>query len=326
MSFLLRRIGLYLLAAFAAVTINFFIPRLAPGDPATVALSRAGANADPATLQSLRTAYGLTDDPLIVQYVRYLGNLLHGDLGLSFSRFPSPVTDVIGSTIWWSILLGAVSAVLGYLIGSSLGVLAAWFRGSLFDRIIPPALLFISSFPYFFLALLLVYALGVKIPMFPIGQAYEYEDPALSLAFLQDVNYHLVLPVGTIVLVSLGSWTLNMRNAMIAVTSEDYLALAEAKGLPPRRVVIRHAARNALLPSITLLGGSIGAIVGGQILTEIVFSYPGVGYTLLQAVGAHDYPLIQALFLIITFGVLGANLLVDLLYTIVDPRTRQGAA
>ncbi|MDR2997465.1 ABC transporter permease [Microbacterium sp. NPDC057659] len=322
LAFLARRIGLYLIAAFAAVTINFLIPRLAPGDPATAALARLGS-VDPSAIESLRTAYGITDDPLIVQYFQYLGDLLHGDFGLSFSRFPSPVTEVISGTLGWSLLLGGTALVLSYVIGSVLGIVAAWFRGSWFDRIVPATLLFIGSFPYFFLALLLVYWLGVQLGVLPIGQAYEYSDPAPTPEFFGDVAVHLFLPVLTIVIVSLGTWTLNMRNAMIGELGQDYLTLAEAKGLSQPRIALRHAARNALLPSVTLLGGMIGVVVGGQIMTEIVFSYPGVGYTLMQAVTAHDYPLIQALFLIITLTVLAANLLVDLVYSVLDPRVLQ---
>ncbi|MFD6698623.1 MULTISPECIES: ABC transporter permease [unclassified Microbacterium] len=322
-AFLARRLGLYLIAAFAAVTINFLIPRLAPGDPATAALARFGGQVDPSMLQSLRTAYGISDSPLIAQYVQYLGDLLHGDFGLSFSRFPSAVTEVISGTLGWSLLLGGLALVLSYFIGSGLGILAAWFRGSWFDRIVPAALLFVGSFPYFFLALLLVYLLGVQLGVLPIGQAYENADPGFTPEFLGDVAVHLLLPVLTIVIVSLGTWTLNMRNAMIGVLGEDYLALAEAKGLTPLRIATRHAARNALLPSVTLLGGMIGAVVGGQIMTEIVFSYPGVGLTLMQAVTAHDYPLIQALFLVITLTVLAANLVVDLVYAVLDPRVLQ---
>ncbi|MBO9625710.1 MAG: ABC transporter permease, partial [Microbacterium sp.] len=195
LAFVARRLGLYLIAAFAAVTINFLIPRLAPGDPAVAALARLGGQVDPSMIESLRTAYGITDAPLIVQYVQYLGDLVRGDFGLSFSRFPSPVTEVISGTLGWSLLLGGLALLLSYLIGSGLGIVAAWFRGGWFDRVVPASLLFIGSFPYFFLALLLVYWLGVQLGVLPIGQAYEYAEPGFTPEFIGDVAVHLLLPV-----------------------------------------------------------------------------------------------------------------------------------
>ncbi|MFF0341570.1 ABC transporter permease [Kribbella sp. NPDC004875] len=326
MAFLIRRLGFYLLAAFVAVSVNFFLPRLAPGDPATTMFAQYGKNLTPAALDSLRQAYGLSDDPLIAQYVHYLASLLHGDLGVSLSQFPSPVTDVIATGLGWSVLLGVISVLLSFAIGCGIGAVAAWRRSGAVDRIAPPALIFVGSFPYFFLALLLLYLLGLKWSAFPLGHAYDDGlVPEWSWLFVSSVISHLTLPVTTIVLVSLGAWTLNMRNTMVAVLSEDYLALAEAKGLQPGRV-LRHAARNALLPNVTMLGVVLGGVLSGQILTEIVFSYPGLGYLLLQAVNTVDYPLMQALFLIITLAVLGANFAVDSLYVLLDPRVRLGGS
>ncbi|MFD4958474.1 ABC transporter permease [Microbacterium sp. NPDC058389] len=325
MLLLLRRLGFYAIALLIAIAVNFFVPRLAPGDPASALVAKLGTGADQASLESLRTAYGLTDDPLGVQFLQYLGNLATGDFGLSISRFPSPVTEVISGSLGWTVLLGSVSLIIAYLLGSTLGIIAAWYRGSWFDRTVPPVLIFIGSFPYFFLALLLVYVFAVGLGWFPIGQAYS-TPPEWSWEFVGDVLWHMALPVTTVVLVTAGTWTLNMRNAMMSVTSEDYLALAEAKGLSVRAVVFRHGARNALLPSVTLLGGMIGAVVGGQVMVEIVFSYPGVGMILMNAVSAHDYPLIQTLFLIITVTVLAANFIVDIVYVLLDPRTREVTA
>jgi len=325
MYYVLKRLAFYLLAAFVAITVNFFIPRLTPGDPASTIVATYSTSMNAESLQALKTAYGLTDDPLLQQYFTYLGNIFKGDFGRSLSQFPAPVLSVIGAGFGWSALLGLTAVFLSFIIGSGLGALAAWRRGGFFDRVTPPVLLFLGSFPYFFLALLLFYVFCFKLGWFPMGNAYSsVNPPPFTLAGIGDVLLHLIMPAFTIVLVSLGPWTLNMRNAMIGVLSEDYLTLAEAKGLSPRRVLFDHAVRTALLPNITALGAAIGGVFSGQLLTEIVFTYPGLGYALMRAVSAVDYPLMQALFLIITLSVLAANFLVDTVYVFLDPRVRAG--
>ena len=323
MNYLARRFGWYVLAAFGAITVNFFIPRLAPGDPASAMFSQYQGTLSPSAIKSLRSAYGLSNKPLLSQYFEYLDNLVHGNLGVSLSAFPTPVSTLIKSYLGWSILLGGTAVTVSFVIGSAIGAVAAWRRQGSVDKVAPPTLMFVGSFPYFFLALLLVYVLAFKVRLFPLGRAYaEGLTPAFNAEFVGSVIGHLVLPAATIVLVSLGSWTLNMRNVMIGILSEDYLALAEAKGVSPFRVFVRHAVRNALLPNITILGMALGGVVGGQLLTEIVFSYPGVGSLLLHAITSLDYPLMQGLFLIIVLGVLLANFVVDSLYTLLDPRVR----
>ncbi|WP_055045921.1 ABC transporter permease [Devosia sp. A16] len=325
MYYIAKRLAFYVLAAFVAITVNFFLPRLTPGDPASTIVATYSTSLNAESLAALKAAYGLTDEPLLQQYVTYLGNVLRGDFGRSLSNFPAPVMAVIGAGFGWSILLGLTSVLLSFVLGSVLGAIAAWRRGGWFDRLTPPVLLFLGSFPYFFLALLLFYVFCFKLGWFPMGNAYSsVNPPALNLQGIGDILMHLIAPAFTIVLVSLGPWTLNMRNAMIGVLSEDYLTLAEAKGLKPRRVLLSHAVRTALLPNITALGAAVGAVFSGQLLTEIVFTYPGLGYALMRAVSAVDYPLMQALFLIITLSVLAANFLVDTLYVLLDPRVRTG--
>jgi len=325
MYYVLKRLAFYLLAAFVAITVNFFIPRLTPGDPASTIVATYSTSMNEESLQALKAAYGLTDEPLLQQYVHYLGNILKGDFGRSLSQFPAPVLSVISAGIGWSALLGLTAVLLSFVIGSALGALAAWRRGGFFDRVAPPVLLFLGSFPYFFLALLLFYLFCFKLGWFPMGNAYSsVNPPPFTLSGIGDVVFHLLMPAFTIVLVSLGPWTLNMRNAMIGVLSEDYLTLAEAKGLKPHRVLFDHAVRTALLPNITALGAAIGGVLSGQLLTEIVFTYPGLGYALMRAVSAVDYPLMQALFLVITLAVLAANFLVDTVYVFLDPRVRSG--
>ena len=246
------------------------------------------------------------------------------DLGVSISRFPTPVTEVIAvpdrldpaarRAPHWSI-----AAVLGNL----LGILAAWRRGGALDSVLPPLLVFVGSFPYFWLAMGALYLFGVMLGWFPMRHAFTAGlTPGFTGEFIGDVAAHLVLPALTIVLVSIGGWMLGMRNTMIATNSEDYITMAEAKGLRPARIMLRYAARNAMLPSVTELRHGLGFVVGGALLTEVVFAYPGIGYQLLTAVQGLDYPLMQGIFLTITAAVLLANFLVDIVYVRLDPRVR----
>jgi peptide/nickel transport system permease protein len=323
MRFILRRLGFYAIATWASLTLNFFLPRAMPGDPATAIFARFQGRMRPEELQALKEAYGFADGSLIEQYFAYISHALRGDFGISISAFPVPVTQVIATGFVWTLLLGGVALILSFVIGNLLGVVAAWRRGGLVDSVLPPVLTFVGSFPYFWLAMVALFFLAFQFGWFPLRHAYSDRlAPAWNLTFISNVLHHLVLPAGTILLVSVGGWMLGMRNNMIGVLSEDYVNLAEAKGLPQRRIMFNYAARNALLPNITALGMSIGFILSGQILTEVVFSYPGLGYLFFKAVGNLDYPLLQGLFLMLTLGVLGANLIIDLLYIRLDPRVR----
>ncbi|WP_425837873.1 ABC transporter permease [Microbacterium sp. PA5] len=323
MGYILRRLGFYLAAFWVSITLNFMLPRLMPGDPVSRMVARLQGAIRPEQIEALRRSFGLDDAPLWEQYFRYLGQILGGDMGFSISRFPTPVTEVIAGQIGWTVLLGLVSLIIAVVIGNLLGILAAWRRGGVLDSALPPVLIFIGSFPYFWLAMGLLWLFGVTLGWFPLRHAFSVgSTPEFSLAFIGDVAYHLVLPAASIVLVSIGGWMLGMRNTMIATNAEDYIVMAEAKGLRPGRIMMRYAARNALLPSVTAFGMSLGFIVGGALLTEVVFAYPGVGYQLLSAVQNLDYPLMQGLFLTITTAVLIANFLVDIVYVRLDPRVR----
>jgi len=324
--YIARRLGFYLIAAWAALTLNFFLPRLMPGDPAVALFARFQGRLGPEAMASLRETFGLTDASLLSQYWTYLGHVLKGDFGTSVAYFPSPVSQVIGTGLVWTIFLAGTAVVISFAIGTLLGVATAWWRRGWIDNWLPSALVFIGAFPYFWLAMVALYVLGFKLGWFPLGHAYGDDvAPGFSLIFFADVARHAVLPIATVVLVTLGGWLLSMRNTMISVLGTDYVNLAHAKGLKPSRVALRYAARNALLPSVTGFGMALGYVLGGSLLTEIIFSYPGQGYLLVQAVRNQDYPLMQGIFLIITLAVLGANLLVDLIYVRLDPRTR-GAA
>lgn len=323
MRFILRRLGFYLIAFWASVTLNFLLPRFMPGDPVSRMFARTQGKMQPEQIEALRKLLGVDTRPLWEQYVDYMHNILTGQMGVSISRFPTPVTEVIASQIGWTLLLGGTALVFAAIIGNLLGILAAWRRGGAIDSALPPLLIFIGSFPYFWLAMGALYLFGVVLGWFPIRHAFtDGLEPAFTWEFIGDVGAHLVLPALTIVLVSIGGWMLGMRNTMIATNAEDYITMAEAKGLRPGRIMLRYAARNAMLPSVTSFGMGLGFVVGGAMLTEVVFAYPGVGYQLLNAVQGLDYPLMQGLFLTITAAVLLANFLVDILYVRLDPRVR----
>ncbi len=325
MIYFLRRLGFYVVAAWASLTLNFFLPRMMPGDPASTLFARFQGRVQPEQLASMRAAYGVSDDPLLQQYGEYLVNIARGDFGISLAYFPTKVIDVVQSGFVWTIILVGSSLVLSVVLGNILGVVGAWQRNGIIDSVLPPLLMFVGSFPFFFLAFLALYGLSFQLGWFPLRHAYaDGLEPGFSWAFISSVLDHLVLPAGTAILVAVGGWMLGMRNAMIATLAADYVTLAEAKGLSPQRVMFNYAARNALLPNLTSFGMALGFVLTGNMLIEIVFAYPGLGYQLLTAVRNLDYPLMQGLFLIITLAVLSANLLVDLLYVRLDPRVRAG--
>jgi peptide/nickel transport system permease protein len=320
----LQRLGFYLLAAWASLTLNFLIPRMMPGDPVTIMTGRLSGQASPEAVAALRKAFGATDAPLWRQYVDYLGHVAHGDLGRSISQYPAKVSDVIATGLEWTLALGGVAVIVSFLLGTTLGALAAWRRSGWLDSILPPVLALSGAFPYFWLAMLAVHVFGYTLGWSPLGHAYcDFRAPAWTLSFAIDVVQHAFLPVMTVVVATVGGWMLSMRNSMIGVLGSEQVTLARAKGLPNGRILWAYAARNALLPNLTGFGMALGFILGGSLLTEMVFSYPGTGYLLVQAVRNQDYPLMQGLFLAITFAVLLANWIVDLVTLVLDPRTRE---
>ena len=327
MRHVLRRILFYVCAVWVAITLDFIIPRLAPGDPVAALVGKMSTKGyvTPEMQQTLSVMFGLnTRDPIWVQYFKYLGNLLHGNLGNSIQYFPTPVIQIIAQDIGWSVMLGGVAVVISFILGCLLGIISAWKRGSVLDTVLSPAMNFLSAIPYFWLALLSLFLFSYLLNWFPLSGGYDSAniDPGWSLDFIGSVIQHAFLPALTLVISSLAGWMLTMRNSMITTLSEDYVLMAKAKGLSEGRVMFWYAARNAVLPNITGFAIAIGAIVGGQLLTEMVFSYPGIGYALLQAVNEQDYAMVQSIFLIITLAVLGANFLADMLYAFLDPRVR----
>jgi len=324
--FLLRKIGFYAIALWAAVTLNFLLPRLLPGNPVDIMVSRLATHGQvsPATRQAIEALLGAdTGASMWDQYVQYLGQLLRGDLGVSVAYFPTPVGQVIGQTLPWTIGLVGLATIISFLLGIVLGTAAGWKRGHFLDNIIP-GLTMLQSVPYFWLALILLFLFSSTWRIFPIHGGYDVYGTVVGLnwPFIKSVVYYGILPAITIVISSVGGWTLGMRNMMVSTMSEDYILTAEAKGLTPRRIRTWYAARNAVLPSISGFAISLGFVVAGSLVTEQVFSYPGIGTALYQAVNNNDYALMQGIFLVITLSVLGANLIVDLLYGVIDPRTR----
>lgn len=324
MRYLLQRLGFYVFTAWAAVTINFFIPRLIPGDPVQSLIAKNQGMISADAIQSLYVLFGLDkNESLISQYFDYWGQLFRGDLGISFTFFPTPVSDLLSDSLPWTIILVGITTVVGFAIGTGLGVVAGWKRGSWVDGLLPVTT-FLSSIPYFWLGLIALTLLAGPDSFFPSSGGYDPGTvPGWDGSFIGSAIQHSLLPALTILISSMGSWILGMRNMMVTVASEDYVTVAHAKGLPERRVMVGYAARNALLPSVSGFALALGFIVGGTLLVEIVFSYPGVGYQLFQAVGSQDYPLMQGIFLIITLSVLVANLLADVAYLALDPRTRK---
>jgi len=310
----------YLLVLLVASGLNFALPRMMPGSPLT---HLAGAEPEllPAADRArLQTEFGL-DQPLPSQYWRYTSGLVTGDLGYSFQKH-QPVTNIIVSRIGWTLLL-TISALLSATVsGMLLGTLATWKRGSWLDRGLTGISLLIESLPSFWLGMTLVAVFAVQLGFFPSFGAVTPWVNKTGLAWLLDVLHHLALPLLTLTLVSFPSIYLTMRAALIGTLGEPYIQVARAKGLGERPLALRHAVRNALLPVATVFTLNLGFAVGGATVVETVFSYPGLGRTLYEAVLSRDYPLMQGIFLVLTLSVIVANLLADLLYPWLDPRVR----
>jgi len=318
-----RKLLLYILTFFIAVTIDWMIPRFMPGNPVDVLMARAGSFAEATSLMHdyYTKMFGL-DVPLWQQYLNFWNSLLHGDLGISVYVFPQPVTSVIMQAVRFDILLLVPAILLSWFAGNWFGAFAA--RSRRMDNTILPIGYILNATPYMWLAMLLAWLLGIVIRIFPISGGYSYAlSPSYSWEFVGSLFLHWFLPFISLFLVGFGGWAIGMRNMIIYELEADYSHYLEALGAP-RRLVRKYAFRNAVLPQITGLALSLGVIVAGALVTEVVFSYPGIGYLILQAVNTRDYFLLQGCFLFIILGVLLANFLIDIAYVLVDPRTRTG--
>jgi peptide/nickel transport system permease protein len=326
MRFLLRRVLFYLITAWAALTINFALPRLMPGNPVQAALDKLQGSVPSGAEKALAAQFGInTKASLLSQYGHYWSQLFHGNLGVSYSEYPTTVNTIIAHALPWTIALVGISSIISFTLGTLLGILIAWRRGGRLDSLLPIST-FLSAVPYFWLGLILVTVFGVTLHWLPFFQGYgQGVTLGLSWSFIGSAIAHGILPALTIILSSIAGWMVGMRNMMVTTMSEDYVMVAQAKGLSNRRVMLTYAARNAILPNLAGFALQLGFVVAGSLLTEIIFSYPGIGVTLFNAVTSDDYPLMQGIFLVITLVVLLANFAADLLYVALDPRTRQEA-
>jgi peptide/nickel transport system permease protein len=327
MPFILRRLAFYVVAAWAALTLNFFIPRAMPGNVVEAIMSKF-PNLQPSAYKALEALLGVGHPgSLLSQYGHYLVDVAHFNFGVSEAEYPAKVSTLVGEAIPWTLTLVGTATVIAFVVGTGLGILAGWRHGGSLDRVLP-GLMFIQAIPYFFLALILIDVLAVNLHWFPIAQGYNGEVlvPGWDWSFIASAIDHSLLPAFTIVITTMAGWMLQMRNVMITTIGEDYILAAQAKGLPNRRVILTYAARNALLPQLQGLGLALGFVVSGALVMEIVFSYPGIGLLLLNSVSSNDYPVMQACFLVITFAVLLANLIIDLVLVYIDPRVRASEA
>jgi peptide/nickel transport system permease protein len=324
MTFLLRRLAFYLAAFLAAATINFFLPRLMPGDPIQIMFASAGSELSLENLNALKLTFGFIDAPLHEQYFAYLQSVFTGDLGRSIKYFPLPVTDLLARALIWTVGLVGIATLVSFALGTLLGIVAAWRRGTRFDSVVSLLSIFSSSVPAVVVSLIMLFIFGYTLRWFPNGYAADpMLDPAFSWTYISSVIYHGTLPMLTMVIVLTGGFAVTMRNNMINLLGEDYIVMGRAKGLRDQRVMLLYAARNALLPTVSSLAIAIGTVLGGALVVEVVFNYPGLGNTLYQAILARDYPVIQGQLLIMTAAMLVSNFVVDLSYVLLDPRLKK---
>ena len=321
-----RRLVFYVFAIWVALTINFLLPRLMPGSPLAGLLQHmdpAQLAANPGVLVTYQALLGGGHHSIWQDYVTYLGRIVHFDFGISTSNYPTPVSEVVGRTLPYSIFLVGIAFLLSFLLGTSIGMIAAWRRGRAVDNVVVPAFMALSALPAFFIALLALYFFGLKLHWFPLQHAYDSDvTPGFNWAFLSSTVRHAQLPILVVLAAYTGGWVLNMRTVMINTIGEDYVAMAHAKGLRDRRVMTRYAGRNAILPPLNGFAALFASAVGGLVFVEYVFSYPGVGLTLQQAVLGNDYALAQAILVVLSVSVIFANLIMDVLNFVLDPRLR----
>jgi peptide/nickel transport system permease protein len=323
MRFVIRRAGFFVLTLWACLSLNFFLPRLMPGSPADRIIAHLHGAVSQATVRAIELSLGINNDQGIwSQYVSYLGHTAVGNLGFSYSQ-GEPVSQVIAGALPWTLGLVGITTILAFILGTAIGAVAAWRRGSRFDSVMPPLFVFTTAIPFFWVGMVLILVFSVSLGWLPAsGNTSQLAVPSFSAGYLNDVLLHAILPSLTLLITGIGGWVLTMRNNMVTTLTEDYVRMARAKGLSSLRVMVDYGARNAILPNLTGFAMSLGFVVSGAVLVEYVFNYQGVGYYLLNAVGYDDYPLMQGLFLIITVAVLAAILLSDIATAILDPRTR----
>ncbi|MEN3284044.1 MAG: peptide/nickel transport system permease protein [Solirubrobacteraceae bacterium] len=329
LDYVLRRIAFFVVIVWITVTTMFVLIHLAPGDPISDQVHRLQATGQslslgPEAIEQYKRQFGL-DKSLPAQYWDYLIQLAHGNLGYSITSFPTKVSTLIGDALPWTLGLLVSAILLSFVIGSLLGGLLAWRSTPKLARGVMSLLMLFSAIPFYLLALILLYVFAYKTHLLPASGA---RDPLGSgdstLAVVGDTLKHAILPAGSIALAFVGFWMVGMRSMMVSVLGSDYLLLAEAKGLPQRRIFLRYAMRTAILPQITTLAIYMGYVVSGSVLVEVLFAYPGLGSVLVSAINSRDYPVIEGVVLMMVITTAGAMLILDLVYPLIDPRIRYG--
>ncbi|MFN8440377.1 MAG: ABC transporter permease [Caldilineaceae bacterium] len=325
LNYFLRRLGMFFLTVWLGATIIFLIPRLAAGDPTAAILSRISAQSgrvenSAQIIEAWRARFGL-DAPTYIQYLRYLRNIVTFDLGYSLTSFPTTVQELVARALPWTLGLLSIAVVISFVLGNTIGAVLAWRRTPEWVKQLLPITMTFTSIPFFMLGILLIYVFAFWLDWFPHSGAHESGlKPALTLQYISNVLYYGTLPALSFVLASMGFWALGMRGMMVTTDGEDYMVLAEAKGLQPRRVFWFYGVRNSLLPQLTALALNLGGIAGGAVLVEYIFAYPGMGYLLYWGIVNNDYTLIQGVVFLLIVGTALAVLILDLLYPLIDPR------
>jgi len=323
-----RRIGIFFLIVITAVTLNFFMPRLRSTNPIESRMNQLAAqggvysNQIQEMVKIYNQKFGL-DRPLWEQYLTYWRDLLRLDLGVSLAYYPQTALEMIARSAPWTIGLLTVATLIAFALGTLLGALMAWPRTSRIALGLSPLFMTLSAIPYYLLGMLFIYVVAMGWRLLPVGGAYTSgASLTLSWQMALDIGHHAILPAASIVLSGIGSWGLGMRAMMTTTLGEDYLHMAEAKGLKPQTIFLDYALRNALLPQVTSLAISLSLVMSGAVLVEVIFGYPGVGNLLFKAIAGNDYFVIQGIALFITLSIGVVLLALDLLYPLIDPRIR----
>jgi peptide/nickel transport system permease protein len=323
--YFLNKLAWFSVTFVCAFVLNFILPRLMPGDPVAGIVARLAQGMSSSTgmkevYQHYVDLFG-TNRPMLEQFFIYVKNVIHGDFGISFSQYPRPIVDILQSSIWWTICLQFPAIIVGWLIGNTLGALAAYVKGG-FDKVLMPVSIFVSNLPAFGMAVILLVIFGVNLKWFPTSGGYGFDlIPSFTWSFMWSVIIHYQLPFWSIVLIAIGGQAIGMRSMSIYELNADYVKYSRFMGIKDRKIV-GYVFRNAMLPQITGLALSIGTMVSGALVAEVIFSYPGLGTTILNAITGQDYPLISAITLIITLMTLGAMFLIEIIYGFIDPRIK----
>ncbi len=328
MKYIAKRIGFYIVAFFGAITLNFFLPRLMPGNPVQMYLSelaQSGTRVDPSVIAAVEEMFGFnSSEPLIVTYFKYIGNVLTGDWGVSFFYYPETVMDAISRALGWTVFLMGSALLVGFIINNLLGIFVAWRRGSKVDTFLTVGGQFLANIPSVVTAIVLLFSLCYT-GLFPLGYAVTpLFVPSNTFEYIVNVMFHAFVPVTAIVITGLGG-IMGMRANMINQLGDDYIVMGTAKGLPDGKIMFSYAARNSLLPVITSLAMQVGFLLGGSLIIEQIFNYPGLGSIMVAAINNRDYPLMQGILLMTTILMLSANFLADIAILFFDPRTRRQA-